>query len=210
MQYLDKVDKKLLCDKIDAQVRELDSYLIETLGWQANYLFSAYENVCIDAFCTDSIPEELSMRIEMNESSDESNLSKAISNYVDVSAMLWWAAGGIYEGKDEMGDMDSLDTPVQYLFSLMAQASTLNGIVKALADVACSKKSQSQKAARARWEDDPKSEEKAFVKECWLEWVADPSRYSSKANFLRDMHQKLESLTLNRSTLNDWIKNWSS
>lgn len=209
MKYLDETGKKLLCDAIDAQVRELDRYLVETLNHEPDALFESYTLLCIDSFVTEWIELELNRKLEINENSEYDKLSKAITSFAETAALLWWASGGMYEGKAELGDDESMDSPIDYLFLLMSKASIYNGIVKALADIAASKKSQSKKAAKARWDLDPRTEEKALVKSCWLEWRAEPARYKSKSAFLRDMHQKLENLALNRSTLNDWIKSWS-
>jgi len=41
----------------------------------------------------------------------------------------------------------------------------------------------------------PKQKEKSFIKDCWLEWKKDPSRYKSKAEFARDMLEKCDHLT---------------
>lgn len=208
MQYLDETGKKLLCGNIDKQVKELDAYLVEAIDAKPDFLYNTYVNSCIDAFTCDSIEVELKLRLDLIADRIKDNLTKTISTYVETAAMLWWAAGGIYEGKSELGDFESIDSPINYLFQLVEKSSTYNGIVKALADIAASKKLQSKKAAKARWDLDPRTEEKAFVKSCWLEWQAEPSRYKSKAAFLRDMHQKLDNLTLTASTLNGWIKIW--
>lgn len=62
-------------------------------------------------------------------------------------------------------------------------------------------------AAAQRWEADPKSKDKAFVKDCWLEWKTNPDRYKSKASFAKDMLDKCEYLT-NTKVIEDWCREW--
>lgn len=207
MQYLDKQAKRSLCHAVDDQVKELEHYLVGTLG-SSGCLYDIYESMCIDCFASQMTDDDFREKLEYYETLGYPPLSKAICKYTDTAAMLWWAAGAIYEGKDD--SEESPDSPINYLFALMDQAATLKGIIKALADNVVARKSQSQIAAKARWEKDPRTEEKAFVKECWTDWQTNPSRYKSKASFLRDMHQKLENLELTASTLNEWIKLWKS
>jgi len=53
----------------------------------------------------------------------------------------------------------------------------------------------------------PKQQEKSFVKDCWLEWKKDPSRYKSKAAFARDMLEKCEHLT-STDKICRWCNAW--
>ena len=62
-------------------------------------------------------------------------------------------------------------------------------------------------AAIQRWEADPKSGDKAFVKDCWREWKQTPARYKSKASFARDMIEKVVHLT-NTKVIEDWCRDW--
>ena len=62
-------------------------------------------------------------------------------------------------------------------------------------------------AAAARHAKDPKREEKQFVHACYLEWQADPSRYSSVARFARDMLDKLTHLESQR-VIEGWVRAW--
>jgi hypothetical protein len=55
--------------------------------------------------------------------------------------------------------------------------------------------------------DSPKQQDKAFVKECWLEWHKYPSRYVSKAEFARDMLEKCEHL-VSQDKISRWCKAW--
>lgn len=64
-----------------------------------------------------------------------------------------------------------------------------------------------RRLAQARWMNDPKTKDKAFVKECWLEWQKEPKRYTSKAEFARDMLTKCEYLISNR-VIEDWVREW--
>lgn len=64
-----------------------------------------------------------------------------------------------------------------------------------------------RRIAQVRWMNDPKTNDKAFVKECWLEWQKEPKRYTSKAEFARDMLTKCENLKSNR-VIEDWVREW--
>lgn len=60
------------------------------------------------------------------------------------------------------------------------------------------------KAAAAK---DERQVEKAFVRECWKEWRADPARYRGKAAFARDMLDKCGSLK-SQKKIEDWCREW--
>ena len=63
-------------------------------------------------------------------------------------------------------------------------------------------------AAAQRWETDPKSKDKAFVKDCWLDWNKNPARYKSKIAFAKDMLDKCEYLTSTK-VIEDWCREWN-
>ncbi|MEX2524305.1 MAG: hypothetical protein WD750_05050 [Gammaproteobacteria bacterium] len=69
------------------------------------------------------------------------------------------------------------------------------------------RRDQAVRAAEARLKHDPKQKEKAFVKDCWLEWQKKPTRYKSKASFARDMLNKCEHLISQRK-IEDWCREW--
>lgn len=62
-------------------------------------------------------------------------------------------------------------------------------------------------AAKKRWEADPKTERKLFVKECWKEWQEKPARYKSKASFALDMLKKCEELE-SQKVIENWCRDW--
>lgn len=62
-------------------------------------------------------------------------------------------------------------------------------------------------AATQRWKTDPKSSDKVFVKDCWLEWKKTPARYKSKIAFATDMLDKCEYLTSTK-VIEDWCRAW--
>ncbi len=62
-------------------------------------------------------------------------------------------------------------------------------------------------AAKKRWEADPKTVDKLYVKERWLEWRAKPTNYKSKASFALDMLDKYESLTSTK-VIENWCRVW--
>lgn len=64
-----------------------------------------------------------------------------------------------------------------------------------------------REAARARHAADPRQSERLAVKECWKLWQQDPSRYSGKAAFARDMLQKFEALK-SEAVIAGWCRDW--
>ena len=62
------------------------------------------------------------------------------------------------------------------------------------------------KAAR-RWNDDPIQVARNGVRDYWLLWKDEPSRYASKAEFARDMQEKIDSITSAR-TVETWCRRW--
>lgn len=62
--------------------------------------------------------------------------------------------------------------------------------------------------AAGRLESDPKQEAKRRVKECWGLWQLDPSRYTSKASFARDMLSKYEALD-SQPVIEGWCRTWA-
>jgi hypothetical protein len=65
----------------------------------------------------------------------------------------------------------------------------------------------SRDAAAQRYKNDPKQVDKAFVRECWLEWQAGRTQYASGAAFARDMCDKWETLKVTK-TIEDWCRDW--
>jgi len=62
-------------------------------------------------------------------------------------------------------------------------------------------------AARSRWMTDPRSVDKAFVRDCWHRWQNNPSTYESKAAFAKDMLDKCENLK-SQKVIEDWCRDW--
>lgn len=62
-------------------------------------------------------------------------------------------------------------------------------------------------AVKARLNNDPRQKEKEFIKDCWIDWQADKSKYKSKAAFSRDMLKKVENLT-SQKKIEDWCREW--
>ncbi len=65
----------------------------------------------------------------------------------------------------------------------------------------------SRKGAEAKLLKDPKQGEKDFVLECWKEWQKHPERYTSKADFSRDMLNKCEHLK-SQPKIEQWCRAW--
>ena len=63
--------------------------------------------------------------------------------------------------------------------------------------------------ANARWENDPKTKEKQFVRSLWDEWQLHPERYASKATFSRDMLDKCEHL-ISSQQIERWCLKWEN
>lgn len=66
---------------------------------------------------------------------------------------------------------------------------------------------KAQQGAKARLNNDPRQKEKEFIKDCWIDWQADKSKYKSKAAFSRDMLKKVENLT-SQKKIEDWCREW--
>lgn len=64
-----------------------------------------------------------------------------------------------------------------------------------------------KKAVEKKLQNDPKQAEKAFVKDCWLEWQRNADRYNGKAAFARDMLSKCENL-ISQKKIEDWCRRW--
>jgi hypothetical protein len=64
-------------------------------------------------------------------------------------------------------------------------------------------------SAQARLANDPKQADKASVRECWVLWQKEPTRYKSKAAFGRDMLDKFRYLESQR-VIERWCKEWES
>lgn len=67
--------------------------------------------------------------------------------------------------------------------------------------------SAARKKAIAKHMKDPRTLDKAFVKECWQCWRESPSKYRSKAAFARDMLDKVEHLESTKK-IEDWCRKW--
>lgn len=63
-------------------------------------------------------------------------------------------------------------------------------------------------AAAARFQRDPKQQEKRFIRDCWQGWQDEPDRYPSQAAFARDMLQKCEHI-VSQKTIEDWCRDWT-
>lgn len=66
---------------------------------------------------------------------------------------------------------------------------------------------QAVKGARAKLANDPKQNEKAFVRECWIKWQKNADSYSSQAACARDMLNKCESL-ISQPKIEAWCREW--
>jgi len=62
-------------------------------------------------------------------------------------------------------------------------------------------------AAIQRWLNDPKTIEKALVKECWIAWQKDKSRYKTQISFAEDMLDKFTNLTSTK-VIEKWCSEW--
>ena len=60
---------------------------------------------------------------------------------------------------------------------------------------------------KARIANDPRQAEKAFVKDCWLEWQKKPGSYTGQAEFARDMLTKCENLK-SQPAIENWCRVW--
>ncbi len=77
------------------------------------------------------------------------------------------------------------------------------------ADLAKARRELAMLGAQARLAADPRQEDKAFIRDCWLQWRNNPASYPSKAAFARDMLQKCEHLK-SQKKIEDWCREWDS
>ena len=117
----------------------------------------------------------------------------------DKEGMLSMALCVIYGSREETSAVNLFQN---YRAAMHLAIATEKEISKEYFD----KKLKSE-AAKLRWKLDPRNSEKLFVKECWLDWKTEPNKYSSKAEFARDMLNKVEHLT-NTKVIEDWCRDW--
>lgn len=65
----------------------------------------------------------------------------------------------------------------------------------------------SSKSHGPRRETDPKTAQKAQVRQCWCAWQLTPKSYRTKAAFARDMLDKYEHLK-SQKKIEDWCREW--
>ncbi len=66
---------------------------------------------------------------------------------------------------------------------------------------------RARNAVAAKLANDPRQDEKQFIRECWQDWQRGKSHYTSKAAFARDMIEKVEHLTSTKK-IEDWCREW--
>lgn len=66
------------------------------------------------------------------------------------------------------------------------------------------------RGGKVRHANDPKSKEKEFIRNCWLDWRLNLDRYASVAEFARDMLDKTEHLAGYPQVVARWVREWNS
>lgn len=69
-------------------------------------------------------------------------------------------------------------------------------------------KAIARKGAMAMLANDPRQEAKRFVYECWQEWQAGRTAYSSQAAFARDMLSKWDGVLVSQPSIEAWCRQW--
>lgn len=64
------------------------------------------------------------------------------------------------------------------------------------------------RGGKIRHLNDPKAKDKEFVYQCWRTWDIDSNRYSSVAEFARDMFEKTEHLAGDPQVIGRWVRAW--
>lgn len=64
-----------------------------------------------------------------------------------------------------------------------------------------------QKGGKAKWDADPRTQEKQFVFDCWCQWQSGKTHYASKTAFANDMLDKCVFLTSEKK-ITDWCRAW--
>ncbi len=120
-------------------------------------------------------------------------------HHSDIEGMLSMALVIIYGSREETSAVNLFQN---YRVAMHLAIASEKEISKEYFD-----KKIKREAANIRWQLDPRNNEKAFVKECWLDWKKSPNKYSSKAEFARDMLDKSEHLT-SAKVIEDWCREW--
>lgn len=69
-------------------------------------------------------------------------------------------------------------------------------------------KAIARKGALAMLANDPRQQAKQFVFECWHEWRAGKTTYTSQAAFARDMLSKWEGVLVSQPSIEAWCRQW--
>jgi hypothetical protein len=123
-------------------------------------------------------------------------------NEINLSDKELAAAAALHLLDEAQTGMDMLSKFKNYEF-----AFAIKGYVDKVLDLETFNSSNKRDAAINRWLKDPKSLDKISVKECWVEWHKDTSRYKSKSAFANDMLNKFENLK-SVKVIEEWCRNW--
>lgn len=135
--------------------------------------------------------------------------------------LLQLAAEQQVRREELQGTIDDLISKNQQLGKLALESSALfKSTTKELAElndrhvelsfaqgVNTQKRSLAKSGAEAKLDNDPKQQEKEFVRECWNEWQKNPERYEGKTAFARDMLTKCDALK-NQNVIVRWCGAW--
>lgn len=133
---------------------------------------------------------------------------EAASLLADMAERLTFAEQDADFFRAQANDLQNL---VQEARKQIEQNSeSLPGYLSDIVDMAMTqqRKTQASESGKARARQDPRSKEREFVFECWIDWVhKHPDRYKSKTQFAMDMLGKCEHLT-SVDVITGWCREW--
>ena len=123
-------------------------------------------------------------------------------NEINLSDKELAAATALHLLDEAQADKDMLSKFKNYEF-----AFAIKGYVDKVLDVEIFNSNSKRNIALKRWHNHPKILDKIFIKECWLEWQKDKSKYKSKSAFANDMLSKFENLK-SVKVIEEWCRKW--
>jgi len=95
-----------------------------------------------------------------------------------------------------------------YLAMSYAHELLSTGVIDREAIERGAREAAARRAATARHANDPKQLAKRFVRDCWSDWNAEPSRYATTTAFARDMLDKQPALA-SEAVIARWVRTWT-
>ena len=170
-------------------------YFDETILKLKNSLENIYEKITGKKY--DSFQNKF-----INEVRERSSDSKKEEIELDLSDKEFATAAAISFLNDALSHHEMI-----LKFQNFEFAFAIKGFVEQQVTLEEFNKTIKKEAAIKRWLNDPKTIEKALVKECWLDWQKDKSRYKTQILFANDMLDKFINLKSTK-VIERWCSEW--